>query len=78
MTLKNVQNNLASFRTPCHSEFSENDSYDWKGTKRYKWVRQCDKFVENYFKNQNLWLTCKQFPKRDIERSSVVGSDVMA
>ena len=31
-----------------------------------------------YFKNENFWLTFKQFPKRDIERSSVVGSDVMA
>ena len=31
-----------------------------------------------FFKNQNFWLTYKQFPKRDIERSSVVGSDVMA
>ena len=31
-----------------------------------------------YFKNRNFWLTYKQFPKRDIERSSVVGSDVMA
>ena len=31
-----------------------------------------------YFRNKNFWLTYKQFPKRDIERSSVVGSDVMA
>ena len=78
MILKNVLNNFLGFRIICNLEYWKNIHMTEKAPNDINEYDSLINLLKIYFKNRNFWQWYKQFPKRDIERSSVVGSDVMA